>query len=78
MRQRHHGHRRARHGPRSGGCAFPRTWPVMGFDDIEAASLVSPGLTTMANPAREIGQACARRLLERLAGRDWRSSRPRR
>ncbi len=41
---------------------------VMGFDDIEAASLVSPQLTTMANPAREIGQACARLLLERVSG----------
>ncbi|WP_329429851.1 substrate-binding domain-containing protein [Streptosporangium sp. NBC_01495] len=50
------------------GLRVPADLAVMGFDDIEAASLVSPGLTTMANPAREIGQACARRLLERLRG----------
>ncbi|WP_436757805.1 substrate-binding domain-containing protein [Streptosporangium sp. V21-05] len=50
------------------GLRVPADLAVMGFDDIEAASLVSPGLTTMANPAREIGQACARRLLERLGG----------
>jgi DNA-binding LacI/PurR family transcriptional regulator len=30
--------------------------------------MVSPGLTTMANPAREIGRATATRLLERLRG----------
>ncbi|GLW10238.1 hypothetical protein Misp01_53660 [Microtetraspora sp. NBRC 13810] len=50
------------------GLRVPDDLAVMGFDDIEAAGLVSPGLTTMANPAREIGQACARRLLARLAG----------
>jgi DNA-binding LacI/PurR family transcriptional regulator/AcrR family transcriptional regulator len=50
------------------GLRIPDDLAIMGFDDIEAAGLVSPGLTTMANPAREIGQACARRLLERLHG----------
>jgi DNA-binding LacI/PurR family transcriptional regulator len=50
------------------GLRVPADLAVMGFDDIEAATLVSPRLTTMANPAREIGQACARRLLERLSG----------
>ncbi|MCG5220806.1 substrate-binding domain-containing protein [Streptosporangium soli] len=50
------------------GLRVPGDLAVMGFDDIEAAGLVSPGLTTMANPAREIGQACARRLLDRLRG----------
>ncbi|MEU4408581.1 substrate-binding domain-containing protein [Streptosporangium sp. NPDC023963] len=56
------------------GLRVPADLAVMGFDDIEAASLVSPGLTTMANPAREIGQACARRLLERLRGGTAQSS----
>ncbi|MFI6478522.1 substrate-binding domain-containing protein [Nonomuraea sp. NPDC050663] len=51
------------------GLRVPDDLAVMGFDDIEAAGLVSPGLTTMANPAREIGQASAARLLERLEGR---------
>ncbi|NUT45332.1 MAG: substrate-binding domain-containing protein [Thermoactinospora sp.] len=51
------------------GLRVPDDLAVMGFDDIEAAGLVSPGLTTMANPAREIGQASATRLLERLEGR---------
>ncbi|GAA1296894.1 hypothetical protein Psi02_13520 [Planotetraspora silvatica] len=51
------------------GLRVPDDLAVMGFDDIEAAGLISPGLTTMANPAREIGQACARLLLDRLSGR---------
>ncbi|MEV0622058.1 substrate-binding domain-containing protein [Nonomuraea sp. NPDC050404] len=50
------------------GLRVPDDLAVMGFDDIDAAGLVSPGLTTMANPAREIGRATARRLLERLHG----------
>ncbi|MFB4282736.1 substrate-binding domain-containing protein [Nonomuraea sp. MTCD27] len=50
------------------GLRVPGDLAVMGFDDIEAAGMVSPGLTTMANPAREIGQATAVRLLERLRG----------
>ncbi|MFI7133631.1 substrate-binding domain-containing protein [Nonomuraea sp. NPDC050153] len=50
------------------GVRVPEDLAVMGFDDIDAAGLVSSGLTTMANPAREIGQAAAVRLLERLRG----------
>ncbi|GAA0380446.1 hypothetical protein Acor_02000 [Acrocarpospora corrugata] len=50
------------------GLAVPGDLAVMGFDDIDAASLVRPRLTTMANPAREIGRACGMRLLERLSG----------
>ncbi|MFC8796581.1 LacI family DNA-binding transcriptional regulator [Promicromonospora sp. NPDC057138] len=41
---------------------------VTGYDDIDAASLVNPPLTTVENPAREIGRACARLLLDRLDG----------
>ncbi|WP_185949432.1 LacI family DNA-binding transcriptional regulator [Microbispora sp. KK1-11] len=53
---------------RARGLRVPQDLAVMGFDDIEAAAMVVPGLTTMANPAREIGRACARRLLDRLSG----------
>jgi LacI family transcriptional regulator len=53
---------------RERGLRVPDDLAVMGFDDIEAASLVTPALTTMANPAREIGRACARLLLERISG----------
>ncbi|GAA1851753.1 LacI family DNA-binding transcriptional regulator [Asanoa iriomotensis] len=53
---------------RERGLRVPEDLAVMGFDDIDAASLVTPGLTTIANPAREIGMACARLLLDRIDG----------
>ncbi|WP_165362767.1 LacI family DNA-binding transcriptional regulator [Promicromonospora panici] len=46
----------------------PDDLAVTGYDDIDAASLVNPPLTTVENPAREIGRACARLLLDRLDG----------
>ncbi|GIF47399.1 LacI family transcriptional regulator [Asanoa ferruginea] len=53
---------------RERGLRVPDDLAVMGFDDIEAATLVTPQLTTIANPAREIGMACARLLLDRING----------
>ncbi|GIF63022.1 LacI family transcriptional regulator [Asanoa ishikariensis] len=53
---------------RERGLRVPEDLAVMGFDDIDAASLVTPQLTTIANPAREIGVACARLLLDRING----------
>ncbi|WP_430591773.1 LacI family DNA-binding transcriptional regulator [Humidisolicoccus flavus] len=50
------------------GLRVPKDLAVTGYDDIEAASLVSPALTTVENPAREIGRTCARLLLDRLDG----------
>lgn len=46
----------------------PEDLALTGYDDLEASSLVTPPLTTIMNPAREIGRACARLLLERLDG----------
>ncbi|MEU6605866.1 LacI family DNA-binding transcriptional regulator [Streptomyces shenzhenensis] len=54
---------------RERGLATPRDVAITGYDDIEAASLVTPALTTVHNPAREIGRTCARMLLDRLAGK---------
>lgn len=51
---------------RQRGLRIPEDLAVMGFDDIDAAALISPALTTMANPARDIGQAVGRLLLQRL------------
>jgi len=42
---------------------------LVGFDDIDAASLVSPALTTVANPAYESGWAAGGLLMDRLSGR---------
>jgi LacI family transcriptional regulator len=51
------------------GLSIPADVRLVGFDDIEAASLVSPGLSTVANPAYETGAAAGGLLLDRLLGR---------
>jgi LacI family transcriptional regulator len=52
---------------REAGLRVPRDIAVMGYDDIEAAALVTPDLSTVVNPAYEMGQACGRLLLERMS-----------
>jgi len=47
------------------GLSVPEDVSVIGVDDIEAAALVVPGLTTLKQPTREIG-ACAVQILEGL------------
>jgi LacI family transcriptional regulator len=51
---------------RSLGLDVPGELAVIGYDDIDAASLVFPALTTVVNPAREVGRACGEVLLRRL------------
>ncbi|MGZ5353584.1 MAG: LacI family DNA-binding transcriptional regulator [Actinomycetota bacterium] len=51
---------------RRAGLRVPRDVAVMGYDDIEAAALVTPDLTTVVNPAYQLGQAAGRLLLERM------------
>ncbi len=53
---------------REAGLRVPRDVAVMGYDDIEAASLVTPDLTTVVNPAGDMGRECGRLLLERMSG----------
>jgi LacI family transcriptional regulator len=53
---------------REAGPRVPRDVALVGYDDIEAAALVTPSLTTVLNPAYEIGRACGRLLLERTLG----------
>lgn len=50
------------------GVAVPRELSVTGFDDMEIASLLSPGLTTVHFPTLELGQLAAAQLLDQLAG----------
>ncbi|MCX5345185.1 substrate-binding domain-containing protein [Streptomyces atratus] len=50
------------------GLRVPHDVAITGYDDIEAASLVSPALTTVLNPAREIGRSAAQLLVDRLDG----------
>jgi len=54
---------------REAGLSLPRDLALVGYDDIEAAALVSPPLTTVVNPAYEAGRAAGRLLLDRMTGR---------
>jgi len=44
----------------------PEDISVMGFDDISLASLVSPSLTTIAQPIQEMGREAFKLLVERI------------
>ena len=48
--------------------AVPRDVSIVGCDDIELAQLVTPELTTVAIPARELGARAARLLIRQLTG----------
>ncbi len=50
------------------GIDVPRALSVTGFDDMELAAQIPPGLTTMRIPTAEIGRRTARHLLARLNG----------
>jgi len=49
------------------GKRVPEDVAVFGFDDIAVAAQIAPGLTTIAQPMRELGETAARLLLARLA-----------
>jgi LacI family transcriptional regulator len=53
---------------RERGIAIPREIAVAGFDDIPAARLVTPSLTTVAQFQGDIGVKAAQILMERLRG----------
>lgn len=50
------------------GCNVPGDVSIMGMDDIYAASITSPPLTTVAKPKYDIGQRAAERLVTRMRG----------
>lgn len=52
------------------GIRVPQDVSITGFDDIEVAGLVTPGLTTVHVPHREMGRRAARMLLAIRAGED--------
>ncbi len=54
---------------RSAGVRVPERLAVVGFDDLMTARYVSPGLTTVSQPVRELGGLAAERLHELSAGR---------
>ena len=50
------------------GLAVPDDVALLGYDDIEWASLIRPPLTTVLNPAYDTGRAAAGLLLDRIVG----------
>ncbi|KXI30881.1 LacI family transcriptional regulator [Paraglaciecola hydrolytica] len=50
------------------GFLIPEDVSVMGFDDIHYAEYVTPALSTVHQPLKEIGTACINLLLEQLRG----------
>jgi LacI family transcriptional regulator len=50
------------------GLRVPEQVSIMGMDDIYAASITSPALTTVAKPKYEIGQRAAELLITRMGG----------
>jgi LacI family transcriptional regulator len=54
---------------REEGIAVPGEIAIVGFDDISAASLVHPSLTTIAQFPYELGRRAADLLFDRLSGR---------
>jgi LacI family transcriptional regulator len=49
------------------GIAVPGTLRMVGFDDVRFATLLSPSLTTMHQPCREIAIVAFRAMLDRIA-----------
>jgi len=45
---------------------IPEEIAIVGFDDVELAAVVSPGLTTIAQPKEEEGRIAADLLLKRI------------
>jgi LacI family kdg operon repressor len=52
------------------GWQFGQELGFVGFDDPEWASLIGPGLSTVAQPTDAIGRCAATCLIERLQGLD--------
>jgi LacI family transcriptional regulator len=50
------------------GLAIPEDVAVVGFDDIDAATIVSPPLTTVRNPAYDSGRTAGELLVSRMLG----------
>jgi LacI family transcriptional regulator len=62
---------------REGGHKVPEDVSIMGFDDIEFASMAYPPLTTIRQPLQEMGSMAAELLLRRLANEKVQSLRVR-
>ena len=56
----------ALHAIKSAGLAVPRDISLVGFDDIRYAEVMDPPLTTVAQPAEEIGERVMYRLCREI------------
>lgn len=52
---------------REGGLRIPEDVSVVGFDDIQSAAFQNPGLTTVRQPLRKMGEIAAETVLQRIA-----------
>jgi LacI family transcriptional regulator len=53
---------------RESGRRVPEDVSVVGFDDIQSAAFQYPGLTTVRQPLRKMGEFAAETVLRRIAG----------
>ncbi len=53
---------------REAGLRVPQDASVVGFDDIQSAAFQNPGLTTVRQPLRKMGEVAAQMLLQRVNG----------
>lgn len=53
---------------REAGLRVPEDVSVVGFDDIQSAAYQNPGLTTVRQPLRKMGELAAETMLRRLGG----------
>jgi LacI family transcriptional regulator len=53
---------------REAGLDVPGDVAIAGFDDVDAATIVHPALTTVLNPAYDIGVQAGQMLVSRLSG----------
>ena len=58
------------HAAAANGVSVPDDVSVIGFDNIELAAVISPALTTVAQPIEEIAEIATQRLLKRIESRD--------
>ncbi|MES2441540.1 MAG: LacI family DNA-binding transcriptional regulator [Pseudomonadota bacterium] len=58
----------AMHALRRAGLRIPEDVSVMGFDDTRYAAIASPPLSTVAQPAQEIGRRVAARMIGEIEG----------
>ena len=58
------------------GLRIPDDLSVAGFDDTLLASRIWPGLTTVRQPTREMGEAAAQLLIDRVMGRKAETGEP--